>query len=168
MLSIIFYKCTDIALTSAARLCANLFREELLIMAMYYNDNNKKKPKQISNTEKKYPIGLLLPVIAILAVIPLVTFLHQYNTNLKQFDWYTSVSDGIDFFLYNKMVCFIVACCCMIFCLIYMIVAEEQKAVWIKNLIQYTVFLHLYQHLHPNISISHSMEYMNSLNLYGH
>ena len=140
MLSTIFYKCTDIALTSAARLCTNLFREELLIMAMYYNDNNKKKPKQSSNTEKKYPIGLLLPVIAILAVIPLVTFLHQYNTNLTQFDWYTSVSDGIDFFLYNKMICFIIACCCMIFCLIYMIVAEEQKAVWIKNLIPLAIY----------------------------
>ena len=109
-------------------------------MAMYYNDKNKKKPAQNNKTEKKYPLALLLPVIAVLAIIPLVTFMHQYNTNLTQFDWYTSVDKAFDFFLYNKMVCFIIACCCMIFCLIYMIFADEQKAVWIKNLIPLAVY----------------------------
>ena len=109
-------------------------------MAMYYNDKNKKKPQQNNKTEKNYPLGLLLPVIAVLAVIPLVTFMHEYKTNLTQFDWYTSWEKAFDFFLYNKMVCFIIACCCMIFCLIYIIFADEQKAVWIKNLIPLAVY----------------------------
>ena len=109
-------------------------------MAMYFNDNKNKKPSKDNKTEKKYPLGILLPVIAVLAIIPLVTFMHQYNTNLTQFDWYTSVDKAFDFFLYNKMFCFIIACCCMIFCLIYIFFIYEQKMIWIKNLIPLAVY----------------------------
>lgn len=103
-------------------------------MAYQKNKNRQKQP------EKKYPLGLLLPIIAILAVIPLITFMHTYNTNLSQFEWYSSWTDTVDFFLYYKMVWAIIACVFMIFCMVYLFFAEEQKPIWIKNLIPMAVY----------------------------
>ena len=98
---------------------------------------NKNRPKQ---PEKKYPLGLLLPIILVIAVIPLITFMHSYSTNLDQFEWYSSVTDTVDFFLYYKMVWIIAACVIMLFCMVYLFFAEEQKPIWIKNLIPMAVY----------------------------
>lgn len=103
-------------------------------MAYQKNKNRKKQP------EKKYPLGLLLPIIAILAVIPLIAFYYSYNTNLDQFEWYSSYTESVDFFLYYKMVWIIIACVFMLFCMLYLFFAEEQKPIWIKNLIPMAVY----------------------------
>lgn len=103
-------------------------------MAYQRNRNQKKQP------EKKYPLGLLLPIIAILAVIPLITFYYSYSTNLDQFEWYSSYAEAVDFFLYYKMIWIIIACVVMLFCMVYLFFAEEQKIIWIKNLIPMAVY----------------------------
>lgn len=90
--------------------------------------------------EPKYPLGLLLPIIAVLGVIPLITYMYTYETKLNKFEWYTSHTSTVDFFLHTKLVWFLVACACMIFCLIYMIFADEQKAAWCKILIPLAVY----------------------------
>lgn len=101
----------------------------------YQNNKKRQAPK-----EPKYSIVLLLPIIAFLAVIPLITYMHEYNTNLGQFEWYSSYIDAVDFFLYYKMVWLIITCVLMIFCLIYLFFAEEQKPIWIKSLIPLAVY----------------------------
>lgn len=103
-------------------------------MAYQKNKNRKKQP------ERKYPLGLLLPIIGILAVIPLIAFYYCYNTNLGQFEWYSSYTDAVDFFLYYKMIWIIIACVVMLFCMVYLFFAEEQKPIWIKNLIPMAVY----------------------------
>lgn len=103
-------------------------------MSYQKNKNRQKQP------EKKFPLGLLLPIIAVLAVIPMITFMHSYDTNLGQFDWYTSYTETIDFFLYYKMVWLIITCVLMIFCLVYLFFAEEQKPVWIRCLIPLAIY----------------------------
>lgn len=103
---------------------------------MSYQKNKNRRQQ----TEKKFPLGLLLPIIALLAVIPLITFMHQYDTNLSQFEWYTSYAETIDFFLYFKMVWIIIACVYMLFCMVYLFFAEEKKAIWMKNLIPMAVY----------------------------
>ncbi len=103
-------------------------------MSYQKNKNRKQQP------ERKYPLGLLLPIIALLAIIPLITFMYSYDTNLAQFEWYTSYAETIDFFLYYKMVWIIIACVLMIFTMIYLFFAEEKKAIWIKNLIPMAVY----------------------------
>ncbi len=103
-------------------------------MSYQKNKNRKQQP------EKKFSLGLLLPIIALLAVIPLITFMYQYDTHLSQFEWYTSYAESIDFFLYYKMVWIIVACVYMLFCMVYLFFAEEKKAIWIKNLIPLAVY----------------------------
>ena len=101
------------------------------------SNNAKKKGVPV---EPKYPLGLLLPIIAVLSVIPLITYMYKYETKLDKFEWYTSQTSAVDFFLHTKLVWFIVACACMIFCLVYMIFADEQKAAWSKILIPLAVY----------------------------
>ncbi len=103
-------------------------------MSYQKNKNRKQQP------EKKFSLGLLLPIITLLAVVPLITYMHSYDTNLAQFDWYTSWAETVDFFLYYKMVWIIIACVLMVFCMVYLFFAEEEKAIWIKNLIPMAVY----------------------------
>ncbi len=103
---------------------------------MSYSKNRKKQYP----TSKKYPLGLLLPLIALLAVIPLITFMYSYNTNLGQFEWYTALTETVDFFLYYKMVWIIIACVYIIFCLVYLFFVEEKNFLWIRQLIPLGVY----------------------------
>ncbi len=100
----------------------------------YQNKRAKSKP------EPKFSLGLLAPVIALLAIIPLITFMHDYDTHLGEFEWYTSYTEAVDFFLYYKMVWIIIACVYMLFCMVYLFFAEEKKPIWIKNLIPMAVY----------------------------
>lgn len=100
---------------------------------------NKNKRKQTPSRES-YPLGLLIPVIALLAIIPLITFMYSYKTNLDQFEWYTSLAETVDFFLYYKMVWVIVACVYIIFCLTYLFFIEEKNFIWSKQLIPICVY----------------------------
>lgn len=109
-----------------------IYAEEI----MSYNKNKRKQPQK----EQKYPLGLLLPIIAFLAIIPLITMMHQYSTNLDQFEWFTTYADATDFFLYFKMVWIILACGYVIFCMIYLFFAEEKDPLWIKQLIPMAVY----------------------------
>lgn len=101
---------------------------------------NQKNRKRTAPKDPKYSLGLLLPIIAVLTVIPLITYMHNYNTNLGQFEWYSSYTEAVDFFLYYKMVWIIVVCILMLFCLVYLFFAEEQKPIWIKNMIPLAVY----------------------------
>ena len=103
---------------------------------MSYNKNKRKQPQK----EEKFPLGLLLPIIAFLAIIPLITMMHNYNNNLGQFEWFTTYTDVTDFFLYFKMVWIIITCGYLVFCLIYLFFAVEKNPIWIKQLIPIAVY----------------------------
>ena len=103
---------------------------------MSYNKNKRNQPQQ----EQKYPLGLLLPIIAFLAIIPLITMMHNYHTNLDQFEWYTTYADTTDFFLYFKMVWIIIACVYVIFCMLYLFFSAEKDPLWIRQLIPMAVY----------------------------
>lgn len=96
--------------------------------------------KNQASAEQKYPLGLLLPIIAILGVIPLITYMYKYYTKLETFEWFKGSSQTLDFFLHTKLVWFIIACVYIIFCLIYVIFADEQKAAWTKQLIPLAIY----------------------------
>ena len=99
---------------------------------------NAKKNQE--SAEKKYPLGLLLPIIAILGVIPLITYMYKYYTKLENFEWFKGSSQTLDFFLHTKLVWFIIACVYIIFCLIYVIFADEQKAAWTKQQLPLAIY----------------------------
>jgi len=66
--------------------------------AKYQSKNNQKYNK----TTQKPNIWLLLPIILIVSVLPFITKLKEYNTNLSNFPWFTYNDLYTDFFLYYK------------------------------------------------------------------
>lgn len=95
------------------------------------------------NTKKEegyFPIGLLFPLIFIMSVLPLITYLMSYESHLDKFDWFTGYITMDDFYLYAKMIWFLIACGMIIFCLIYLFFSLEQKAAWCKNLLPLAIY----------------------------
>lgn len=102
-----------------------------------YNIGNKSKNDP---SENEYSFFLILPVIAVLAVIPLITRYYQYNTHLSDFEWIGVEDTKSDFFLHYKTVCLILVSIFMICAIVYMILGEERKFVWDKKLIPLAVY----------------------------
>ena len=103
--------------------------------------NNARNKRNITTSDKKeYSFIHLLPIIAILAVIPLITSRYKYKTNLRVFDWYTGLDTMYDFFLYYKSIGIIIASVCMVLWLVYMLLSEERKFVWDKKFIPLAVY----------------------------
>lgn len=105
-------------------------------MAGYDKDKkNKNNP-----SEKEYSFFLILPIIAVLAVIPLITRYYQYNTHLGDFEWIGVEETQSDFFLHYKTVCLILVAVFMVLAIVYMVLGEERKFVWDKKLIPLAVY----------------------------
>lgn len=47
-------------------------------------------------------IFVLLPLIAVVTILPLIVKMHTYHTGLSIFDWYSAADDYFDMFLYYK------------------------------------------------------------------
>ena len=101
---------------------------------------SNKQQKKMKQQQRKYPIAYLLPLIMILAVIPLMIHQYRFNTGLTQYNWYQGEGNASDLFLHVKMVwsyaMFIIILCIMI----YMIFSEEIKPVWDRILIPILVY----------------------------
>ncbi len=101
-----------------------------------YNVNNRNKKEE----KKKISFFLIFPAIAVLAIIPLITYYYSYETKLDQFEWYTGPVKQTDFFLRYKTVALIIISIYMVFAVIYMVFGEERKFAWDKKLIPLLVY----------------------------
>lgn len=61
----------------------------------------------------------LLPFIFITAILPFITRLHEYDTGLSVFNWFSDDAIKRDVFLYFKQVYFIITCSIMLLLIIY-------------------------------------------------
>lgn len=72
------------------------------------NSYEKDKVRKILNgTDKKKINYILLPLIFILAVIPLIVRVKFFDTNLSQFTWFQTSGKSSDFFAYYKSLFFV-------------------------------------------------------------
>lgn len=90
--------------------------------------------------EPKYPIAYLIPLIAVLAVIPLIVHMYQYDTGLTEYDWYSGPATTLDYFLHAKTIWLYVAFIGIIFLMVFMIFSEEITPMWDKLLIPLLVY----------------------------
>ena len=77
--------------------------------------------------QQKYPMLYLIPLIAVLAVIPALLYECDVNTGLTKYNWYTGSQTTIDFFLYVKAIWLYVTFGVMLFLTFYMVFSEEKK-----------------------------------------
>lgn len=76
-------------------------------------NKQKKGANKSGRTQVSY--GFLAPLIAIFSFIPLVVYVHEFDTKLGVFDWYPANAETqYDFYLHCKMVLLIGACIYMI------------------------------------------------------
>jgi hypothetical protein len=76
---------------------------------MQKHNSSKKSTNNISsnsNTLSTHNIFLLLPIVFILAVVPLIVHLREYTTDFTQYPWFDLNGEKLDFFLYYKQVFF--------------------------------------------------------------
>ena len=71
--------------------------------------------------QQKYPMLYLIPLIAVLAVIPALLYECDVNTGLTKYNWYTGSQTTIDFFLYVKAIWLYVTFGVMLFLTFYMV-----------------------------------------------
>lgn len=109
-------------------------------MANYDEKKAKREKERMRAQRTSVPRWMLAPLIAVLAIIPLITYYYRYDTNLQDFDWYIGSTESVDFFLYYKMVFLLIACGCMILFLAYQWFMNERKPLYIKMLIPLAVY----------------------------
>lgn len=97
-------------------------------------------PNTTSKKEKKYPLPFLLPLIAVLAFIPLIVHLYEYDTGLTQYDWFQGPSQTKDFFLHAKMIWLLITFAVTLFIMAYMIFSAEIKPLWDKSLLPIIIY----------------------------
>lgn len=66
----------------------------------YYK--SKKKLLNNSNRDQEKGVFQLLPIIFVIAIIPLIVRLKDYTTPLTKFPWFSDMGEYTDFFLYYK------------------------------------------------------------------
>ena len=71
--------------------------------------------------KEKIPVDkiALIPVISVIAVIPLIFRLYQYDTGLEKYDFFGKNGISHDFALHGKMAAFAVISACMLIVIIY-------------------------------------------------
>ena len=108
---------------------------------------SKQKGKQAGHakakqTQKEKPLHwvYMLPVVLVLAVIPLITLYKKYKTNLVDFDWFTPAGEGPEFFLYYKMWALIAVGVFILVLIIARYVFYEEKIAWEKTMIPLAIY----------------------------
>lgn len=66
----------------------------------------------------------LIPLIAVLAIVPLIVYLHEYATGLEELPFFNDIGRNVDVFLYCKMLFFIIFASVMLLIVGYKLVNE--------------------------------------------
>ncbi len=69
----------------------------------------------------------ILPLVLIMSILPLIMYLHEYNSGLSGFSWYPSNDELLDIFLYYKQVFFITICSIMLLLMFWKGFIEKKK-----------------------------------------
>ena len=77
--------------------------------------------KKHSTGDPKYPIAYLIPLIGVLALIPLIVYMYKYEPGLTDYDWYSGPVSTIDFFLHAKTTWLYITFVGIIFLMVFMI-----------------------------------------------
>ena len=84
--------------------------------------------KKLTNSNRKIPNALLLPIILMIGFVPLIVHTFTYNTGLSQFDWYPdSAGTTVDVFFAWKMIAAIVLGVVMLGIILFRYYSKKEK-----------------------------------------
>lgn len=87
--------------------------------------NKSTKRKNSSYGESSW--WRLIPIVLIIAVIPLIVKMYRFDPNLSQFSWASPNGETSDFFNYHKSVAITIVGIFMLIVVMYRIVTEKKK-----------------------------------------
>jgi len=100
----------------------------------YYKSNKK------NISSKRTSIWLLLPIIFIIAVLPFIMKLKEYDANLSKFSWFTHNDMYVDFFLYYKQTFFLITVFIMAAIVLYKAYTDKRNIVFSPIIIPLAVY----------------------------
>lgn len=108
-------------------------------------DQNNIKTKTIQRHEESKDTSfiLLLPILFIVAILPLIMRLHIYDANLSDYAFFANDDEYVDFFLYYKHLIFIALSAFMALIVIYKSVSNKRKLNYPTIFIPLTVYAFL-------------------------
>ena len=106
-----------------------------------YDERNKHNYKNGQKGSSDQKVNLyILPLIFIVAILPLIMKLKDYNPNLAQFIWYSNSIEQQDFFLYYKQWIFVVVIAIMVIIMAYRIFVTKKYPRFLPILIPLSVY----------------------------
>lgn len=88
--------------------------------------NSKHAASSSYLSDKTHNKLYILPLILIMSVLPLIMYLHKFDSGLSSFSWHSNSSGQLDIFLYCKQVFFITVCCIMLLLASWKIFIEKK------------------------------------------
>lgn len=79
----------------------------------------------------------ILPLILIMSVLPLIMYLHEFDSGLSGFSWYPDSNEQLDIFLYCKQIFFITVCCIMLLLTSWKVFIEKKTVKFFPIFIPY-------------------------------
>lgn len=101
-------------------------------------EQTEKEKRELINWSKSY--WLQAPLIAIVAIIPLIVYYHVYDTGLGGYEWFGGSDAQVDFYLYCKMFLLLIACGYMVLVLLFQHFFEDHKMIWDKRFIPLIIY----------------------------
>nr|WP_308742780.1 O-antigen ligase family protein [uncultured Anaerocolumna sp.] len=91
------------------------------------NKKSKHSTSYSYQPSKGYNKLYMLPLVAVMSILPLIMYLYEFDSGLSGFSWHSSNGEELDIFLFYKQVFFIVICLIMLFFLIWKGYIEKKK-----------------------------------------
>lgn len=98
-----------------------------------------KKGSALQSQQKKTS-WYMLPLLFIIAFLPLIVLMKKFDPNMKQFSWFPDESLEVDFFLYYKQWIFVAFAFIMVFLILYKSKKSKEKLKYTANLIPLAIY----------------------------
>lgn len=109
-----------------------------------YDKSKKSKhshKKKLNSTMKELNIIYILPIIFVIAIIPLIVKMHEYKTGLGIFDWFSKDDNYFDFFLYYKMIFLNLSSLMMVVLLLFYKLIKKEKLCFTYELVPLVCYI---------------------------
>jgi hypothetical protein len=108
-----------------------------------YKEHSRTKPvydNTVQGKPVKEGILYLLPIMFVVAILPLIVKLYQYSANFSQFNWFSKDDTSFDFFLYYKQLFLIITAIIMSVFLFYKYMTDKKNINFPKIFIPLAVY----------------------------
>lgn len=98
----------------------------------------KREEKELISWSKSY--WLQAPLMAIVAIIPLIVYYHVFDSKLSQYEWFGGSDKQVDFYVWAKMFLFLGVCIYALLVLLFQHFFGEHRLIWKKQFIPLIIY----------------------------